>query len=391
MSAKSSTRKPFDYTTLNSANPSSGSGASSAGRGGLFDDVIDSGCGASRITLIPAQQYIQTPPPPVAPIVDGLFDRGDKVALLAKSKTNKTWFLMQLALSLSAGLHFAGLKVPGCFKALFVNFEIKPDHCHRRFYRIARSLNLEPGMVEGLHILNARGLGIGVTEIQEAAVQCDADVIVLDPLYKLMGGAENDSEFMALITQQFDSLVETTGAALVYSHHDTKGVAGDRDIRDRGAGHSTLSRDYDAALTLTPAADGEYIILDHLCRNYPPRNPVALSFENFIFQVDGTVQAVAETSLSRRQKQQRGPTLDDLASRAAEIINKPVKKSSAIVLIRDELHVGANRARDVLEKLEMSGTHETAITKHVYPERRLFGPIGITAKEACRLSDEVKK
>jgi RecA-family ATPase len=36
------------------------------------------------------------------------------------------------------------------------------------------------------------------------------------------------------VLAQFDRLAESTGAAVVYIHHDTKGAAGERDSRDPG-------------------------------------------------------------------------------------------------------------------------------------------------------------
>lgn len=43
-----------------------------------------------------------TEPPPQQPILDGLFDRGDKVVIIGSSKSRKTFFALQLALQLAA-------------------------------------------------------------------------------------------------------------------------------------------------------------------------------------------------------------------------------------------------------------------------------------------------
>ena len=90
-----------------------------------------------------------------------------------------------------------------------------------------------------------RGADFSPEQITPIVKRVGAELVVIDPLYKLVNGDENSAQDMKAY---FDRVMRETGAALLYVHHDAKGSAGDRNIRDRGAGSGVLARDYDAAL-----------------------------------------------------------------------------------------------------------------------------------------------
>lgn len=107
-----------------------------------------------------------------------------------------------------------------------------------------------------------------------------ADLVVVDPLYKFHDGDEISAKDMKVPLKEFDELIARSGAALLYVHHDAKGTAGDRDIRDRGSGSGALARDYDANFTLTPHRDYEdAVVVETLFRNYPPRDKFSIEWQ----------------------------------------------------------------------------------------------------------------
>ena len=66
----------------------------------------------------------------------------------------------------------------------------------------------------------------------------------------------------------------------MYAHHDKKGLTGDRDHIDRGAGSGVLARDYDAAIYMARhAADDKAIVLSFRCRNYQDIEPFAVRWD----------------------------------------------------------------------------------------------------------------
>ena len=253
--------------------------------------------------LVDVATYAMTEPPEPDAILSGVFDRGDKVALLSKSKMRKTFFASQLALSLAAGQDFLGLPVPKRRTVLFLNSEIKATHFHRRTRRMLEAMGLCADDVAGqLWIANTRGAAVGIDWVERSALAVNADVVVFDPLYKWTSGDENSVADVKPTLAAFDCLAESTGAAVLYVHHDCKGAAGDKDVRDRGAGSSVLSRDYDAAIVLTEHRDDpDAAVVGFLLRNYAPLPSMTALWEQGCFQAADNLPAIARTSANRSQ------------------------------------------------------------------------------------------
>lgn len=237
------------------------------------------------LAWVNADDYIRDDPPPIDPVLCGSFEKGDKVVVIGSSKLKKSFFLLQASLSMATGRKFLAWDIPSPRRVLYCQFEIKEKHFHARTHRLAKALGLET-TGGNLCIVNGRGKGLrgiqGIAKIQKIAVEFKPDILALDPLYKIMDGAENDSKDMGAILSAFDNLVETTGAALIYVHHDTKGTPGDRDLRDRGSGSGVMARDYDASIILTKhATEPDCTVVEGLTRNFKDPDPfTALWVEN---------------------------------------------------------------------------------------------------------------
>lgn len=248
----------------------------------MMDEFEDDVTGRPRLSVVNGADWLTTEPQAPDQILEDIFDRGDKLAIIGPSKLRKSFFQQQMMLSLAAGRDFLSMTTPQRRRVLYCQFEITKDHFHRRIRRMARAMAITPeDLGDRFQIINARGLGIsgaeGVQRIMHKAQVIEPDLIAFDPLYKLATGAENATEDMKVILGAFDQMAEKTGAAIAYVHHDPKGAPGDRDIRDRGAGSNALGRDYDACITLTAhATESDAAIVDLLLRNYAPREPFTI-------------------------------------------------------------------------------------------------------------------
>jgi hypothetical protein len=67
-----------------------------------------------------------------------------------------------------------------------------------------------------------------------------------------------------------------SGAAVIYTHHNQKGLSGDRKLVDRGSGSGILSRDYDTMISLSPHVQEKLIVVETLTRNYPSPPPLSV-------------------------------------------------------------------------------------------------------------------
>jgi hypothetical protein len=214
----------------------------------------------------------------------------------------------QLAVCLATGQGFIGIRVPKPRRVLLANLENARDWQHRRFLAMCKKMGVTAMMLgDRLAVLNGRGKNFTLEDIEEEAVRHRADVIICDPLYKLDGGTdESNMEERKHLISKLGEIGERTNAALIYVHHDAKGMAGDRDIRDRGAGSSIINRDVDATLALTlwggeNDSDKEsLIVLSVLSRNAPPRPDMTLVFDEGLFVHDADRTPVKATSSNRK-------------------------------------------------------------------------------------------
>lgn len=183
---------------------------------------------------------------------------------------------------------------------LYINPEIKEGHFNKRVQRMARTLEIDDTALQNLHVAHRRGKPTTARHIIETALAVKADVIIIDPAYKL---AEWDEKDVSLWLANFDLIVEKTNALLIVVHHEKKGVAGDRQGVDRGSGDGKMSRDYDCALLLAPQRDEpeDCVVFSQVQRNYAPAAPVVMRFEYGAFE-ETDLPPIEATSQSMRSK-----------------------------------------------------------------------------------------
>ena len=233
-----------------------------------------------------AGHWLDSTPPGLSPILDGLFERGDKVEIIAPAKSKKSFLAMQLSLCAAMGDDFVGISVEKPQRVLLCQMEVKSVWLHRRFKRMVEGLDVSSNtdLRNNLGILNLRGIPFNPLMLEKTAMDFKADLIIIDPIYMLLNGSENDIEAWRPIVAMFDRLAENSGAALVYVHHDAKGFAGSRSIQDRGAGSNILGRSCDARITLTPhAQDDDLQVFETMNRNYPPSEAISIEFNGAYF------------------------------------------------------------------------------------------------------------
>jgi hypothetical protein len=208
-------------------------------------------------------------PNPAMPREGGLIHVGDKVLLGSDSKAGKTWYLLQKALCISAGIPFLGHETTGG-NVLYINFELRPWAFHRRVQMVAKALGLieQDGMGRGKLKTdkipnfigwNLRGESYDIEEICACAEERFSKIpglkiaaIAIDPLYKSYGEAdENSASDMGAVLKRVELFAQKFNAALFIAAHFAKGDAASKNQLDRMSGSGVLSRDPDGIFTLT--------------------------------------------------------------------------------------------------------------------------------------------
>lgn len=348
-----------------------GGKAGSRSTPGIVENVITAE--AADIAAKDAAAWILEPIPPSDPIIEGVFDVGDKAFLIGGSKGRKSFFIMQAALSIASGTNFLGFHVPKARRVVVAQFEIREHHYQRRLRRSATAMWLKPEQFAGrLLVLNLRGKDATIETIGEAIRALKPELVVLDPWYKLygVGHDENSAGDAATLLAKVDRLAENLGAAIWVCHHDSK--AGTELLKgtSRGAGSGLVGRDYDACLLLTPhATEDDAIIMSSILRNYQPIADTTLRWSDNRFVEAPDIFPTPETTATRRVKTQRGPSDDEIIDVVGGWFNSsPLGSVSLQSRIRDKFGIGEKRAERLVAKMVESGEY----LRRRNPEHRHF-------------------
>jgi len=332
---------------------------------------------ANEPEIIGLHTWLQTPPKPIEHIVENAFGPGDKVLVVGKAKTCKSFALGQLGLSLSAGKDFLFWKVRKPRRVLCVQLEITAEWFKRRCWAMCHALGIDDK--RNFYILNGRGIQPTIEKFDPVTKEEKAspvgwiewllssrelftlkpEVIIIDPIYKVEAFDELSTVQVKEVLAGLDRLTAETGAAVVYCHHDRKGVAGDLDLVDRGSGSGVFGRDWDALFALSEHAyDPKVTVLHAAFRNFAsPREPYAVEFHYPIF-IPSDEAAIPRTS------DYRNPTsavdLETFDERALVFLReKPIPvtmfKSHLESKADSGLKLTQTRARALFDSLKQKG------------------------------------
>ena len=245
------------------------------------------------------RDFIENEPPQWDWIIPDVIARHMKGDLNAKSKQWKSFFGIQLALSVSTGTTFLNMPIPTARRTVYFNLELMPRGAWERGKAISASLGATPDN-EMLYVVNLRGkadkLREYTAEIVDKIKQLKIDFIILDPRYKLMGEGEDENSAAGLrgVLAFRDALAEV--AAVLLIGHDPKGDTAGKSISDRGAGSYIGGADYDFSFALSPHELDGYSVLSTSCRyrKSPPDLTIVFDPDRNVFAADADTPAIVK-------------------------------------------------------------------------------------------------
>lgn len=186
-------------------------------------------------------------------LIKGVLRCGHKMLISGSSKAGKSFLLMELCIAIAEGKPWLGFP---CKKGrvLYVNLEIDPASCIMRFMKIYDALGIKKQNMENIVIWNLRGHAVPLDKLVPKLIRRvrdqHYDAIIVDPIYKVITGDENNASDMASFCNQFDKICTETGCATIYCHHHSKGAQGAKKAMDRASGSGVFARDPDAQLDM---------------------------------------------------------------------------------------------------------------------------------------------
>lgn len=253
--------------------------------------------------------FKDNPPELLEELITGILRRGHKMLISGSSKAGKSFLLMELCIAIAEGKPWLGFQ---CKKGrvLYVNLEIDPASAINRFLKIYEALGLPIKNADSIVIWNLRGHAVPLDQLVPKLIRRvrdqHFDAIIIDPIYKVITGDENNASEMGAFCNQFDKICTETGCSTIYCHHHSKGAQGMKKAMDRASGSGVFARDPDAQLDMIQLELSEDIAnnvrdgnetawrLESSLREFPNIKPVNFWFEYPIHKVDdkGTLGAM---------------------------------------------------------------------------------------------------
>lgn len=187
------------------------------------------------------------------PLIHGVLRQGHKLLLAGPSKAGKSYMQIQLCIAIAEGKRWLSWQCAQG-RVLYVNLELDRASCLHRFRDVYAALGFPPNHLQNIDIWNLRGKSVPMDKLAPKLIRRAAKknyiAIVIDPIYKVITGDENSADQMAHFCNQFDRVCAELGAAVIYCHHHSKGVQGQKRSMDRASGSGVFARDPDALLDL---------------------------------------------------------------------------------------------------------------------------------------------
>ena len=141
---------------------------------------------------------------------------------------------------------------------LYCNLELRPVAFKRRVQITGRALGIDVERAWFVH-LPLRGKLAGlfpgeiISRIIAIAKRLQAGVVVLDPTYKLLANAEeNSSGAMTALFNEVDRITTEAKCTVILCDHFSKGNKSESDPLDAIRGSSAKAGDVDAAMIIRP-------------------------------------------------------------------------------------------------------------------------------------------
>lgn len=249
----------------------------------------------------PLSVYKDNPPALPEELISGILRRGHKMLISGSSKAGKSFLLMELCVALAEGRPWLGFP---CKKGrvLYVNLEIDPASAVNRFLKIYEALGIPAANMDSIVLWNLRGHAVPLDQLVPKLIRRvrdqKFDAIIIDPIYKVITGDENNASEMGAFCNQFDKICTETGCSTIYCHHHSKGAQGMKKEMDRASGSGVFARDPDAQLDMIQLELSEDIEnnvrdggatawrLESSLREFPNITPVNFWFEYPLHRID---------------------------------------------------------------------------------------------------------
>lgn len=193
-----------------------------------------------------AANYLAAEPPPIKWLLVNTLPAGVVGILVAPGGTGKSWYLIQMGVSIATGIPLAGVwDVGETGSVLMFLAEDDAIQIQRRLHNLIGALpadqllSIRDALFKNLIIVprvaenNLLTAGtpysreVELTEIVDRVIADalqlpDLKLIVIDPVSRFRGGDENSAQDTTRFVEALEKIAKATGAAVIAAHHSNK-------------------------------------------------------------------------------------------------------------------------------------------------------------------------
>lgn len=187
-------------------------------------------------------------------LIHNVLRRGHKMLISGPSKAGKSFSLISLAAAVAEGKEWMGYKCE-MGKVLYLNLEIDAPSFYHRIADVYKARGWKTQHPENIDVMNLRGkaepLNTLGPKLEAKLRRTHYDLVIFDPIYKIITGDENSAGDMGAFCNRFDSIARAGDCSVAYCHHHSKGSQAGKSAIDRASGSGVFARDPDAIIDLT--------------------------------------------------------------------------------------------------------------------------------------------
>jgi hypothetical protein len=211
-------------------------------------------------------QFMAVERTPLEWVVGDILPQKGRALLTASAKSGKTFFALELGLSVAAGVDFLGLQIPKSQRVLYCQSELSDALLNRRLGWIRETMPFGfPWELAGenFHVVENDPVRVtladesGRARIENLIETWKPDLLILDPLYDLFRGLEENDAGAVATALGIVSGFAARGPAVLLVHHHGK--------NKESRGSSVLQGWSESDLSMTPACD-DCLRIDALLR-----------------------------------------------------------------------------------------------------------------------------
>ena len=257
-----------------------------------IEDRIENSCGYEWVTLREDLRKYNSPPPTV---IEGLLRRGDVMTIVAPPKSGKSWLTYHLAFAVATGGYFLQHQWQ-CQqgRVAIIDNETHRGSLNSRLATLGRNLGIDESCFDNIYLKHMRNRNCPLIpseddgpdqfvmeKIIENLVKISPAILIIDALYRFAPStfSENDNSAMTRLYCRLGEIGDYLACPVVVVHHTPKGIHGQKEVTDVGAGAGAQSRASDLYMVLRPHEDAGYYVLEAKVKDFKNPDPLVIRYE----------------------------------------------------------------------------------------------------------------